>query len=92
MEKRYAIVDAKNKLPALVHSVETGQPVKLTRHGKPVAVLLSIKDYERLSCKREGYWRALRSFRSLMESERVFLGSRDFENLRDNSSGREVEL
>lgn len=92
MEKQYAIVDAKNKLPSLIHSVETGQAVKLTRHGKPVAVLLSIKDYERLSRKREGYWRALSFFRSHMERERVLLSSGDFENLRDNSSGREVEL
>jgi prevent-host-death family protein len=40
MEKQYAIVDAKNKLPSLIHSVETGQAVKLTRHGKPAAGIL----------------------------------------------------
>jgi antitoxin Phd len=55
VEKQYTIVDAKNKLPSLIHYVETGQTVKLTRYGKPVAVLLSIKDYKRLSRKREGY-------------------------------------
>ena len=55
MEKQYTIVDAKNKLPSFIHYVETGQTVKLTRYGKPVAVLLSIKDYKRLSRKREGY-------------------------------------
>ncbi len=92
MEKQYAIVDAKNKLPALIHSVETGQPIKLTRHGRPVAVLLSIEDYEKLSRKREGYWRALSYLRSHMERERVLISSKDFENLRDNSSGREVDL
>jgi antitoxin Phd len=92
MEKQYAIADAKNKLPALIHSVETGQAVKLTRHGKPVAVLLSIKDYDRLSRKREGYWRALSFFRSHAEKEGVLISNGDFENLRDNSSGREVDL
>ena len=49
MEEQYTIADAKNKLPSLIHSVETGQAVKLTQHGRPVAVLLSIKDYQRLN-------------------------------------------
>jgi len=92
MEKQYAIVDANNKLLSLIHSVETGQAVKLTRHGKVVAVLLSIKDYERLSRKRGGYWRALSSLRSQMERERIFSEIGHFENFRDYSSGRGVEL
>ena len=92
MEKQYPIVDAKNKLTALIHFVETGQAIRLTRHGKPVAVLLSIKDYDRLSRKRKGYWRALSSFRSHMEREGLLIGSEVFENLRDNSSGRELDL
>lgn len=92
MEKQYPIVDAKNKLTALIHSVETGPAIKLTRHGKPVAVLLSIKDYDRLSQKRKGYWRAMSSFRSHMEREGLLGDSGVFENLRDNSTGREVDL
>jgi prevent-host-death family protein len=92
MEEQYTIVDAKNKLPSLIHSVETGQAVKLTRHGRPVAVLLSIKDYEKLSRKRGGYWRALTFLRGRMERERIFSESGDFERLRDSTSGREVEF
>lgn len=92
MEKRYAIVDAKNKLTSLIHSVEAGQPIKLTRHGKTVAVLLSIKDYERLRQKREGYWRTLTSFRGRMERERIFIETEEFENLRDSHEGRDVEF
>jgi len=92
MEEQYTIADAKNKLPAIIHSVETGQAVKLTRHGRPVAVLLSIKDYQRMSRKREGYWRALNSFRKQMEKECVFITGEDFENIRDSFSGREVDF
>jgi prevent-host-death family protein len=92
MEKQYAIVDAKNKLTALIHSVEAGQPIKLTRHGKTVAVLLSIKEYERLRQKRSGYWRTLTSFRGRMERERVFIENEEFENLRDSHKGRDVEF
>jgi len=39
MEEQYTITEAKNKLPAIIHSVETGRAVKLTRHGRPVAAL-----------------------------------------------------
>jgi len=92
MEEQYTIVDAKNKLPSIIHSVETGQAVKLTRHGRAVAVLLSIKDYQRLSRKREGYWNALNSFRKQMKKEGVSIAEEDFDNIRDNFSGREVDF
>ena len=42
------ITEAKNTLTALVHQVESGEIVHLTRHGRPVAVLLSEADYRRL--------------------------------------------
>ena len=93
MEEQYTIVDAKNKLTSIIHSVETGQAVKLTRHGKPVAVLLSIKDYQRLNRKREGYFSALNSWRKNMGKEGgVVFSGEEFEGVRDNSSGREVDL
>jgi len=92
MEEQYTIVDAKNKLTSLIHSVETGQAVKLTRHGKPVAVLLSIKDYQRLNRKREGYWSALNSWRKNVEKEGVVVTGEEFESIRDDSSGREVDF
>ena len=44
MQKQFSIAEAKNRLPTIVHSVENGPPVELTRRGKPVAVLLSIQE------------------------------------------------
>jgi prevent-host-death family protein len=41
----HTIADAKNTLPRLVHQVELGEPVILSRHGKPVAVLQSYASY-----------------------------------------------
>jgi antitoxin Phd len=92
MENQCSIAEAKNKLPSIIHAVEKGFPVKLTRYGRAVAVLLSIKEYERLSLRSEGFWRALESFRGLMEKEDVPIDGGDFEGLRDGSHGREVEL
>lgn len=42
----HTIADAKNTLPRLVHQVELGEPVVLSRHGKPVAVLQSYASYQ----------------------------------------------
>ncbi|MBW1962224.1 MAG: type II toxin-antitoxin system Phd/YefM family antitoxin [Deltaproteobacteria bacterium] len=92
MEEQYTIAEAKNKLSSIVHAVEQGAPVKLTRHGRPVAVLLSINQYDRLSHKKEGYWRALKSFRKLIEKEDTLISDEDFQGLRDDSPGRKVDL
>lgn len=42
------ITEAKNTFTALVHQVEEGEIVHLTRHGRPVAVLLSEAEYQAL--------------------------------------------
>ncbi|MBU1053757.1 MAG: type II toxin-antitoxin system Phd/YefM family antitoxin [Proteobacteria bacterium] len=92
MKEQYTIVDAKNKLTSIIHSVETGHAVKLTRHGKPVAVLLSIKDYQRLNSKKEGFYNALNSWRESMAEEDVVITGEEFDDVRDNSSGRNIDL
>ena len=92
MTKQYSIAEAKSKLPAIIHSVEDGPYVQLTRHGKPVAVLLSIREYELLVLKKKGFWRALMEFRNAVEREDIQVTDADFEGLRDTSFGREREL
>lgn len=88
MESQYTISQAKNSLPAIVHSVEKGPSVKLTRRGRPVAVLLSIKEYEKLSAKRESFWDALTALRK--QAGNFEISDEDFEDLRDRSLGRAV--
>jgi prevent-host-death family protein len=34
-----SVAEAKNRLPELIHAVEEGEKVVITRHGKPVAQL-----------------------------------------------------
>jgi len=41
--------DAKARLSAVVDAAVRGEPAVITRHGKPQAVVLSFKDWERLS-------------------------------------------
>jgi prevent-host-death family protein len=58
LEKQLTIAEAKSSLPAIIHSVEEGTSVKLTRYGKPIAVLLSIREYEQFAKNNMGFWSA----------------------------------
>ena len=40
------IYDARNNFSALVKIAESGEPVEITRHDKPVAVIISWEDYK----------------------------------------------
>jgi prevent-host-death family protein len=92
MQKQFSIAEAKNRLSTIIHYVEKGPCIELTRRGKPVVVLLSIQEYERLSRKYTGFWSAVSEFRRKVEDEGIEISGRDFNGLRDLSSGREVEL
>jgi antitoxin Phd len=92
MQKQFSIAEAKNRLPSIIHYIEKGPYVELTRRGKPVAVLLSIREYERLSRKYTGFWSALSVFRRSIRNEGIEISDVDFEGLRDSFAGREVEL
>ena len=92
MQKQFSISEAKNSLPTIIHYVEKGPYVKLTRRGKPVAVLLSIQTYERLSRKYTGFWSAVSEFRRKIDDEGIEISDMDFKGLRDLSAGREVGL
>lgn len=92
MKRQFSIAEAKNKLPSIIHQVEKGPSVKLTRRGEPVAVLLSVHEYELMDQKSRGYWNALMTFRQDTKAKAVQITDSDFEGLRDLSSGREVQL
>ena len=92
MEQQIPIAEAKNKLTAIIHAVEKGSAVKLTRHGKPVAVLLSTQEYERLSQTYGNFWRSLTVLRKRIKSNGIEITDTDFCDLRDRSAGREIGL
>jgi antitoxin Phd len=89
MGKRYSIADAQGRLRAIVHDAEKGDVAELTRRGKPVAVVLSIADYERLRGAPGNFWSALQEFRAShdlagLDVEAVFEGARDRSPGRDS--------
>lgn len=48
----FSITQAKAHFAQLVQQAETGQPVRITRRGKSVAVMLSDAEFARLSAAR----------------------------------------
>jgi len=49
---RATIYDARNNFSSLVRLAESGEPVELTRHDKPVAVIISWEEYEQRKPKK----------------------------------------
>ena len=92
MDKQFPISEAKNKLPALIHGVEHGPAVQLTRHGKPVAVLISIGQYMRLTHRPKNFWTSLNAFRKSADTSTLLSSGNHFSDQRDRSPGRAVDL
>jgi prevent-host-death family protein len=92
MERDYSIAQARNRLSEIVHEAEAGKPVRLTRRGKPVAVLIAARDYQRLSGQSISFWDALTKFREAARVETLGIGREVFEGLRSREPGRDVRL
>ena len=63
------IAQARTNLPALVKLAEQGRPIEITRRGKPVAVLLSTREYARLVRGGRGLWQGIQTFRREHDAE-----------------------
>lgn len=63
MVKRYSIAEASDNFTSIVHEAESGDTVEVTRHGKPVAVLVAPKEHEPATEERRGFRVAYREFR-----------------------------
>ncbi|MBI3914818.1 MAG: type II toxin-antitoxin system Phd/YefM family antitoxin [Chloroflexi bacterium] len=88
MAKAFSIAQARHDLAALVHDLEHQPFVQLTRRGKPVAVLLSLREFQRLTAAH--FWDAYSAFRATTDLAKLDIDPNLFNGLRDKSSGREV--
>lgn len=90
MLRQYSIAEARNHFTALVRAVERESAVELTRRGKPVAVLLSIQEYERLATRQTSFWEAYSAFRERVNLEELGIEPDTFADLRERSPGRDA--
>ena len=93
MTDKYSIAEARQDLAALVRKLERQPFIEITRRGKPVAVLLSIEEFQRLSKGGTGFWQAYTAFRQEANLAGLQIDpGLVFEGVRPAETGREVEL
>ncbi|MBU1171113.1 MAG: type II toxin-antitoxin system Phd/YefM family antitoxin [Proteobacteria bacterium] len=92
MKSQLSISQVKNQLPAIIHEIEKGQMVHVTRHGKSVAVLLSVDEYDRLIGKKDDFWENYLTFRHHVKEKNLMIDDSVFEDVRDHSPGRDLKL
>jgi prevent-host-death family protein len=92
MTDKYSIAEARHNLAALVHDLEKKDRIELTRRGEPVAVLLSMRAYRKLSEPKQAFWEAYEAFRAEYPLDELDIQPEIFTGTRDRSPGREVSL
>jgi prevent-host-death family protein len=86
--KTSTIAEARNNLSQLIYQLDSDEVIHLTRHGKPVAVMLSEANYQKLTKKNKGLYQAIQQWRSQLDVESA-LTEAELEQLRAASQERE---
>jgi prevent-host-death family protein len=92
MSKRYSIAEARSNLPTIVDQAEAGAEVELTRRGKPVAVVISHRQLERLRSDRPRFVDVYRTFLRKHSLKDIGIESDFFQPARERAAGRKVSL
>ena len=89
MKKKHAIASEGDNLAQLVHEVESGKTIEITRRGRTVAILLSSIEFARLSEGQSNLWADIELFRAEADFDSL---AEVFDDTRDFSKGREVDF
>ena len=92
MSRRYSIAEARSRLPSIVDQAEAGVEVELTRRGRPIAVVVSRRAFERLRGTRLHFGDAYRKFLEAHVLEDIGLEEDFAPSTRDKTTGRKVSL
>ena len=90
--KRYSIAEARSNLPSIVCDAEAGLEVQLTRRGKPVAVVISLRKLARLRTDRPSFEETYRHFLSRNSLADVGLEDGFMQSIREKGTERKVSL
>ena len=86
----YSIAEARNRFAEIVHDLSHIAQVEVTRRGRPVAVLISIEEFELLRSGNVTFTSAYETFRNRHDLIKEGIEPEVFENLRDPAPGREI--
>ena len=91
MAKRYSVAEARTSLAAIVDEAEAGRNVELTRRGRAVAVVISLREFDRLRGGRRPFATAYRAFVEKYSPSEIGVEA-DFPPARNKETGRKVSL
>lgn len=86
--RRCSIAEARHDLAAIVHEVEQGSHIEVTRRGEPVAVIVPIADYLHTG-KRKDFWKAYLDWKKGVDLRKLGIGRGFLKSVRDRSPGRD---
>lgn len=92
MSNKYSIAEARSRLAAILDQAEAGREIELTRRGRPVAVVVSLRQFERLRGDRSRFGDAYRTFLKKYSLEEVGVENDFAASIREKRIGREVSL
>ena len=92
MVKRYSIAASRSNLPTIVDPAEAGQEIELTRRGKAVAVVVSLREFARRRGERAPFADAYKRFLKTHALSEVGLDEAALTVARDVAVGRSVPL
>jgi prevent-host-death family protein len=87
----YSVAEARNRFAEILHHLESVSRVEVTRRGQPVAILISMEEYERLCTTGATFWDAYAAFRETFALAEQGIEAETFEGLRDTAPGGEVD-
>lgn len=80
------IAHAKNNLPKLIHAAEAGDDIRILRHGKLVAVLISADRYQQRFNAGENVFQAIMQWREKQPG--LDLSDAEVDSWRDRTPAR----
>jgi prevent-host-death family protein len=86
----YSIAEARNRFAEIVHDLKHVSRVEVTRRGRPVAILISVEEFEMLRSGNVTFTSAYEAFQSKYDLAREGVEPSVFAGLRDRSPGREM--
>jgi prevent-host-death family protein len=92
MARSYSVAEARAHLPDILDDVEAGKEVRLTRRGRPIAVVLSPEKYEALRGQHASFRDAYRAFAEHHDAAEIGLEPDFFDSIRDRAPGRKIRL
>jgi prevent-host-death family protein len=92
MSRRYSIAEARSRLPSLLDEAEAGIEVELTRRGRPVAVLVSRREFDRLRGTHRHFSDAYKRFVERHSLKKIGVDSDFTASIRDRTPGRKVPV